>query len=250
MKGRIKIFGILAVMMLVVPMTAIAQTSNLETSLVEIKEGEDALEDIVEFNEEKYIDTVEFFENECPDEVPALEQALNKATIEDENGNIIALDLSILEEELSKPIGSRTRLRFFREEFIESDKGKYQNIRNPYDNPYWGGPILGKYAIKWAFKSDSYEIKCFNDWRDRPGDVPEPIGNPNFYCKKIWFHDWAPGWHYDWREVKIGGVVTHVFALGKTDPNARFQQLRNPIIYRLLLRLQNTFPVLGKLLIV
>ena len=58
------------------------------------------------------------------------------------------------------------------------------------------------------------EIRCYDNWVSHIGEVPTPTGDPSFYCKRIWFHEWNYGLYYDWEEVKLGGVVKHLWIYG------------------------------------
>ena len=233
MKGRITIIGIIAILMLVTPLTAVAGT---------LKTSDETCEYVVETTEENLVQLVDFFNNECPEDVPALEDALEKAIIEDENGVVTAIDLLVLEEELEKSTigGKRTRLRFFRIKYIEAEYGTYENTRNPYDRWYWPG----KYAIRWAFISSDYKIKCYNDWTLNDKNEPVPVGSPSFYCRKVWFHDWASTPIWAWETHKLGGAVYNMFALGRTSENVNRQYFTNPLFMRLI----EHFPLLAKLL--
>jgi hypothetical protein len=244
MKGKIKILGILALIMLITPVTISAAT-NVEEIKNNLDISNQSKEYVISATEDDVSGLVEFFRSECPDQVPYLENALANSKIYDETGKLIAIDLQLLENTLKDKTlsGGRNRLKFFNEMYIDSEFGDYQIGRTPYNTPFWDGPILGPIAPRWSFTSSNNKIKCYDKWHEVPNDVPQPDGNPLYNAKKIWFHDWAPGWHYDYENLKLGGVVTKIFVLGQpTDNNA--VNLRSAVLMKLFYGFADAFPAL------
>jgi hypothetical protein len=224
MNKKIAYGSILVIIMLVSPLSVVAQTQNIKLQTNETKTLNDPLSDILNgVTEEQLNELIEFFRIECPSTVPSLRQALNKAKICDlASGEVRSLNLATLENELEKVSASkgRNKLRFFRRVCIEAEPNTYEFVRTPSD-PFWGGPILADYVIKWSIKSDSYKVKCYDNWWPHGLDVPEPRGSPVLYCKKVWFHDWS-GLHSTNNELI--GVVWYLWGYGRTTESVSVQQ--------------------------
>lgn len=169
-------------------------------------------ENIITINENSLKNLYSFFQNENPLIYYMILNSFNKAKLSNERQDIVELDTEILEKEFAKiNLIFGIKIRFWRNIYINSEKGDYYNLRNPYDDPFFDNP----FSIRWSFKSDSHSIQCYKNWKEQIGGIPLPVGNPCFNAKRIWFNSWGPFSHYDWEENKLGGVIQIVFAVGK-----------------------------------
>ena len=165
---------------------------------------------------------ISFFEEEYPEERDYLKDAFEEAKIFDmETGKLLDLNLTKLEEEL---ISSRSKLKFFRSAFLWTESiNDYKVVRTPYDKPYWNGPILGRFAIRWSFESKpegTRKIEIYNDYYRDSLDNLQPKGNPIFYAERVWFHDFTSNPRWSWQTHRIGSCASFIWAIGGEEKDS------------------------------
>lgn len=218
MGGKIKIFGILVILMLAIPLTATART--LKTDVVTVEKN------LKLDNFEKQIDEVfDGIKVEFPtiynDLYSQAQLALSKATYVNENG-IKMVNYEIFEKELnSQPAGfGRNVIRAYDLACTYADKGSYFTLKSTNVGVHWKNEIY-----HYIFKSKSYGIKIYTDWYYKDGNtnnIPLPKGDVALYAKRVYIQGW-PGNHvsiYPDPNNGLGGLTSVVLAIGSlTEPN-------------------------------
>jgi len=155
--------------------------------------------EITGFSEEQLNELKDFLKQENTYQSDSIKQTSNNEKIE--NSNTAGT--------------GRNKLRFLRQAYIEAESEEYITVRTPFTHSYLNGPIFGKTCIKWSFKEKNDDkIRVYTEWEDHAGDVPTPVGDVSFYCKRVWFHDWEENnqhWNYN---TKLGGVVDYLWVYG------------------------------------